>query len=160
MGVFYQSGMARSSALYDPSATEGILGRRVVAYILDLLFIALFYGILSLVFTVLTVLSLGLLGHVFVLLPLTGIAYTTLTIGGRHSATWGMRVMGIAYARVDGRRPDYIQALVVTVLFYLSVAVTSMLILLVALFTDRHRTLHDIVADLVMVRTGVPARYR
>jgi uncharacterized RDD family membrane protein YckC len=140
--------------VYDAyPSTEGVLGRRVMAYLIDLLFIALFGGILTFLFTVLTILSFGLLAHLFVLLPLTGIAYATLQIGGAHSATWGMRVMSLAYRRADGGRPDLLHALAVTLLFYVSIALTSWLILLLALFTERHRTLHDLLSGLVMVRT-------
>jgi uncharacterized RDD family membrane protein YckC len=134
--------------------TDGVLGRRVVAYLLDLLFIALFAGVLSLIIGVLAILSFGLLAHLFVLVPLTGMIYATLLIGGGHGATWGMRIMGLGYRRDDdGGRPTLAQGLAVTLLFYLSIALTVWLVLLVPLFTHRHRTLHDILAGLVMLRT-------
>ena len=44
------------------------------------------------------------------------------------------------------------QALIFTVVFYLTLA-TSGLLLLVALFTVRHRTLHDLLSGLVVVRS-------
>ena len=47
--------------------------------------------------------------------------------------------------------PTPLQALVYTLLFYLTLA-TSGLLLLVALFTVRHRTLHDLASGLVVVR--------
>ena len=47
--------------------------------------------------------------------------------------------------------PTGLQALIFTVVFYLTLA-TSGLLLLVALFTVRHRTLHDLASDLVVVR--------
>jgi uncharacterized RDD family membrane protein YckC len=43
------------------------------------------------------------------------------------------------------------QALIFTAVFYLTMA-TSGLLLLIALFTIRHRTLHDLASDLVVVR--------
>jgi uncharacterized RDD family membrane protein YckC len=137
------------------ASSDGVLGRRVVAYLLDLLFIALFAGVLSLIIGVLAFLSFGLLAHLFVLVPATGVIYATLLIGGGHGATWGMRIMGLGYRRYDdGGLPSLAQGLAVTLMFYLSIALTALLlVLLVPLFTHRHRTLHDILAGLVMVRT-------
>ena len=52
---------------------------------------------------------------------------------------------------ISGRR-RCLQAALAVLLFYLTMA-TSGLLLLVALFTIRHRTLHDLVSGLVVVRT-------
>ncbi|MBN8898070.1 MAG: hypothetical protein J0H35_07785, partial [Rhodospirillales bacterium] len=48
--------------------------------------------------------------------------------------------------------PTALQALISTLGYYVTLA-TSGLLLLVALFTTRHRTLHDLVSGLVVVRT-------
>ncbi|HTH96339.1 MAG TPA: RDD family protein [Stellaceae bacterium] len=151
----YDPRSGQHSGLIDLNpSTEGVLGRRVVAYLFDLLFIALFAGVLSGAIAVLTLLSFGLLGHLFVLVPLTGLVYTTLLIGGGRGATWGMRIMNLGYRRMsDGRPPGLLEAFVVTVLFYLSVGITVWIVLLIPLFTNRHRTLHDLLTGLVMVRT-------
>jgi uncharacterized RDD family membrane protein YckC len=47
--------------------------------------------------------------------------------------------------------PMGLQALASVLLFYLTMA-TSGLLLVVALFTTRHRTLHDLISGLVVVR--------
>jgi uncharacterized RDD family membrane protein YckC len=41
-----------------------------------------------------------------------------------------------------------------TALFYATALVTSFLILAVALFTDRKRTLHDILSGMTVIRRG------
>jgi uncharacterized RDD family membrane protein YckC len=65
-----------------------------------------------------------------------------------------MRIMNLGYRRMsDGRPPGLLEAFVVTVLFYLSVGITVWIVLLIPLFTNRHRTLHDLLTGLVMVRT-------
>jgi uncharacterized RDD family membrane protein YckC len=60
--------------------------------------------------------------------------------------------MGLTVRRdEDLGPPTGLQALIFTVVFYLTLA-TSGLLLLIALFTVRHRTLHDLASDLVVVR--------
>jgi len=105
-------------------------------------------------FAVLWLLSLGLLGPVlwflFGLLPL---AYHTLLLSGRRSATFGMRWFDLELRSVSGERPGFLQALAQTALFYITVGLTCSLILLFALLNRRRRTLHDVLAGTVMVRT-------
>jgi uncharacterized RDD family membrane protein YckC len=130
-----------------------ILSRRVLAYLLDLVFIAVIGGALGTLFTFLTILSLGLLSVLFIVLPAVGVLYSTLTIGGRHSATWGMRLLSIEALRSDGGRPDFAQALIFSLLFYATVGLTSWLILLLALVTPRNRALHDLLSGIVIIRS-------
>jgi len=55
--------------------------------------------------------------------------------------------------RTDGGRPDFAQALIFSLLFYATMALTSWLILLVALLTPRKRALHDLLSGLVILRS-------
>ena len=81
------------------------------------------------------------------------LAYHTLLLSGRHCATFGMRAMGLQLRSWSGERPMFLQALVHCFLFYLTVGPTFCLILLFALFNRRKRTLHDVLAGTLMVRT-------
>ncbi len=145
-------------AVPDPTAFpelyDGVLWRRVTAYLFDLLFIGIIAVGAWVVFAILTVLSLGLLGpalwFLFGLIPL---AYHTLLLAGPRSATFGMRIFDLELRSLTGERPGLLQALIETVIFYVSVGMTCSLILLVALFNRRRRTLHDMLAGAVMVRT-------
>jgi len=130
-----------------------VLTRRVLAYLLDLVFIAIIATLLGLLLSFLTLLSFGLLGVLFVALPATGVLYGALTIGGAGSATWGMRLVQLTVRRTDGGRPDFAQALIFSLLFYATIALTSWLILLVALLTPRKRALHDLLSGLVILRS-------
>ncbi len=67
-----------------------------------------------------------------------------------------MRLMGLKIVNTQNEEPAYLQAFVLSVLFYLSVTFTSGLILLVALFNNRGRCVHDIVTGIFVVNT-VPA---
>ncbi len=143
----------RARAFVALPSTSGVLTRRVVAYLLDLAFIALFGTILWLAALFLTLVSFGLLHGVIVFAVFAPVLYSTLTIAGRHGATWGMRIAGIGYRTEGGGLPSPSQAFAVTILFYFTFWLTAGLVLLLALFSRRHRTLHDILTGLVMIRT-------
>mgnify|MGYP003319045976 FL=1 len=54
--------------------------------------------------------------------------------------------MGLRTVTHEWGEPSYLQAFVLSVLFYLSITFTSGLILLVALFNNRGRCVHDMEA--------------
>ncbi len=137
-----------------PHLYEGILTRRLLGYGIDVLILAALAVVVWLVTGALAILTLGLLAPLQALaLALLPFAYHILLIGGRASATIGMRVMGVEVRRtVDGGRPDLIQAAINVVVFYGSIALTGALILLLALFNPRRRTLHDYLAGTVVLR--------
>jgi uncharacterized RDD family membrane protein YckC len=141
-----------------PNYYMGITGRRIYAYLIDLMVVGLLLAMMWIAAIILGALTLGLLWPVLlVLVGLTPIAYHTLTIAGTRSATLGMRVAGLrvmsvgADAFATGGRPSPLQAAIQTVCFYGSVTVTCWLILLVALFNPRRRTVHDMLAGTVVV---------
>lgn len=147
------TGPTRPVAARDPF--REVLSRRIFAYLLDLIFIGVISAVLGSLFTLLTIISLGLLGVLFIVLPAVGVLYGALTLGGPHSATWGMRLMSIQVLRTDGGRPDFVQALIFSLLFYATIALTSWLILLVALVTPRNRAVHDLLSGLIVIRSDV-----
>jgi uncharacterized RDD family membrane protein YckC len=136
-----------------PELYEGVLWRRVCAYLLDLVFIGVIAIGVWLLFAVLWLLSFGLLGPLlWLLFSLIPLAYHTLLLSGPRSATFGMRCFDLELRTLSGERPSFAQALVTTVLFYVSVAMTGSLVLLATLFNRRRRTLHDFLTGTVMVR--------
>jgi uncharacterized RDD family membrane protein YckC len=73
-------------------------------------------------------------------------------VAGSWSATPGQQALGLAVRRNDDLGPpSFAQAFVYTLVFYLTLATLGWL-LLIALFTVRHRTLHDLASGLVVVR--------
>jgi len=126
--------------------------------------LALLYGALAAVWFALH-LRAPRAGLAFVLGPLLApigalglipLAYHTLLVSGPRAATFGMRAFDLQLRTWQGERPVFLQALAHAVLFYLTVAATGTLILLVALFSRRKRTLHDVLTGMLMVRG--PAR--
>ena len=138
--------------LDDPDLYEGLTWRRVVAYGLDVLAIMTLLGGLWMVLMFFAVLSFGLLLPLkLVVLSLTPLAYHTLFIG-HGGATPGMRLLDVEVRTWTGGRPHFLEAFLMTVLFYATVLPTSWLILLAALFNDRRRTLHDFLSGTLCVR--------
>jgi len=122
-----------------PELFDGVMFRRIVGYLIDVVILS--GAVLFMWFLV--VMTLGLLGPIAALItPVIPLAYHTLLIGGPNSATIGMRLMGIEVRRLDGGRPSFLQALLQTLLFYATLALTGLL-LVFALFNDRRRCLHD-----------------
>lgn len=145
----------------EPRYYMGVTPRRVYAYCLDLVIVGLLWLVAFLAGVLVGALTLGLLWPVVVAaLGVVPLAYHTLTIAGPRSATIGMRIAGVrvmSLTAADGK-PGLVQALLQTVGFYASLALTGSLILLVALFNPRRRTLHDLLAGTVVVND--PAGWR
>ncbi len=139
----------------DWRAYSGVLSRRVMAFVIDYLIVLLLCIPAAVVVFFLGIITLGL---GFMLYPalfvIVALLYFGFTLGGPSQATPGMRAMGIALARVDGRRMDFLTAMVHTVLFWLINSVVTPLILLAGLFTERSRLVHDMLLGTVMVRTS------
>jgi len=141
------------SSLDDYRLYSGVRTRRIFAWLIDYLMI----GVLTIPFAILVfllgVLTLGLGWMLFsFLVPAVAAIYVWNTLGGRNQATWGMRMMDIRLERLDGTRIDGLTAVVHTVLFWAANVILTPLVLLVTLFTDRKRTLHDLLLGTVVVR--------
>ena len=138
-----------SDPLAHPALYDGLLWRRPLAYVIDLAIIGLLCG----AWLWMVLMSFGLLWALtslaFLLIP---ILYHAWLVGGPSSATIGMRLCGIEVRSWDGEQPDFWQALLMAVLFYVTVVCTSLLILLVVLISDRRRTVHDYLSGVVVVR--------
>jgi len=132
---------------------ESVLERRVVAYLIDLVPIALLTLLAAAVLSVLTLLSFGLLGFLWRLLPLIAFLYTAFWIAAPGSATIGMRCAGLTVRRLDGGDPSSLQALLFAALFYLLVAITGWIIMLLPLVTAGHRAAHDYLAGVLVARS-------
>jgi uncharacterized RDD family membrane protein YckC len=136
----------------DEAFVSGVMSRRCLAWLLDALLIALLVGLLCVVLLVFGLLTFGLGFGAMAMLPAVPFLYHFVSLMRPSSATPGQAMMGLTVRRdEDLGPPTGLQALIFTVVFYLTLA-TSGLLLLVALFTVRHRTLHDLASDLVVVR--------
>ena len=136
-----------------PERYEGVRTRRVFAFLIDFAAVLFLMLVAYVVIAVLGIFTLGLLGSFFRPCGRWWPSSTRfLTVGGPHSATPGMRFMGIEMRTVRGERLDYGLALLHALGFWFSIAILTPLVLLVALFTERKQLLHDLVLGTVAVR--------
>ena len=149
-----QSRREMPDILADSALYEGILWRRVGAYLTDAFLILCINVALHVFLLFAGLLTFGLswllLGPVTCLT--VALAYGTLFIGGGEGSTPGMRLFGIEARSLNGGRPDYFQAFLMTALFYATVSVTGFLILIVAFFTEHNRTAHDLLSGITVIR--------
>jgi uncharacterized RDD family membrane protein YckC len=137
----------------DDWLTDGVLVRRVFGFLIDVLLIGLILLALGIAGTLFGVLTLGLGLPLLGILPFVPFAYHFLFVASRAAATPGQQALGLAVRRNDDLgRPTPLQAFIYTLVFDLTLATTGLL-LLVALFTVRRRTLHDLASGLVVART-------
>ncbi len=148
----------RMSPLDEDLLIEGVLTRRVFAWLIDVLLIMLIVVALWFALVLFGLLTLGLGLPLLGILPFVPFCYHMLFLAGPASATPGQQALGLIVRRNDDLgRPTPVQAVVSTLLFYVTLA-TSGLLLLVALFTVHRRTLHDLLSGLVVVRTRALTR--
>lgn len=142
-----------STRLDDVRAYDGVRTRRMLAFLIDYLIIGLLLIPFGILVFLLGLLTFGLGWSLFsVLAPAVALLYVWNTLGGRNQATTGMRMMGIRLDRLDGSPVGGLLAVVHTVLFWAGNVLLTPLILLVTLFADRKRTLHDLLLGTVVTR--------
>lgn len=146
----------RPVMLTDPRALDGVLTRRVLAFLIDYVIIGLLIFAVGIVVFFLGIVTLGAGWLLYAILaPAVALIYIWNTLGGPEQATIGMRVMNIRLWRTDGTPIDGMTAVVHSVLFWAFNAVLTPLILLATLFLDYRRTLHDLLLGTVVTRTDV-----
>lgn len=143
-----------SDRLDDVRVYDGVRTRRVIAFLVDYLIVGLLMIPFAVLVLLLGILTLGLGWMLFgILFPAVALIYIWTTLGGPNQATVGMRMLDIRLERLDGQKVDGMLAVVHSVLFWAANAILTPLVLLVTLFTDRKRALHDLLLGTVIART-------
>ena len=154
----------------QPELFEGVLARRVVAFIFDFIIIAIPVVLAAMLIFAFGVVTLGLGFALYWMLPpasvVWAIAYFGLTLGGPRSATIGMRVMDLEMRTWYGAPAYFVLGAVHAIVFWCTVSFLTPFILLVAFFNQRRRLLlHDILLGTVIINSpalaamrGAPAR--
>ncbi len=139
--------------LDDSRLFDGVRTRRILAFLLDYVIVALLLIPFAILVAVFGLLTLGLGWMLYsILIPAVALTYVWNTLGGPKQATKGMQMMGIRLERLDAGKVDGMLAVVHTVLFWAGNVVLSPLILLSTLFLDGKRTVHDLLLGTVVVR--------
>ncbi|MBC7799099.1 MAG: RDD family protein [Gemmatimonadaceae bacterium] len=138
----------------DDRLTDGVLMRRVWAWLIDALLIAVIVGVLFVVLLGFGLLTLGLGLPLLGLLPIVPITYHILFMAWGSGATPGQSAMDLVVRRDDDMgRPTLLQAVVFTVGLWLTLG-AGVIWLAAALFTTGKRALHDLASGLVVVRAA------
>ncbi len=144
----------------NPELFEGVPARRVIAFIIDLIIIAvpaLLVGLFIIVFGIVT-LGLGFL-LLWLWWPATviwALVYYGLCFGSESSATIGMRTMEIELRTWYGSPGYFLLGAVHGLVFWITVGALTPIVLVVCLFNERRRLLHDILVGTVVINS--PAR--
>ena len=145
--------------VYDPAANpelfEGVLARRVLAFLIDVVIIAAPMVLIALFILIFGIITFGLGWALFFLYYPVGVLwalfYYGITLGGPYSATVGMRVMDIEMRTWYGAPAYFVLGAAHALLYWISVSLLTPLILLVALFNERRRLLHDMLLGAVII---------
>ena len=153
---------------YDPARNpelfEGVLARRVVAFIMDFVIIATPVLLAAVVIFAFGIVTLGLGFALYWLLPpatvIWAIVYFGFTLGSDRSATIGMRMMDIEMRTWYGAPAYFVLGAVHAIAFWFTVSFFSPFVLLVAFFNERRRLLHDIMLGTVIINNPARAALR
>jgi len=144
-----------------PELFDGVLARRVVAFFIDLILIAIPALLVALFIFVFGLITLGLGWLLYLLywpaLVIWALAYYAIGFGSAASATIGMRVMDLEMRTWYGAPAYALLGAVHAVLFWITVSALTPLILLVAFFNERRRLLHDMVAGTIVINNETRA---
>jgi uncharacterized RDD family membrane protein YckC len=135
----------------QPQLFEGVIRKRLVAFIVDAIIILVLTVLAYVVVAVLGIITLGLAWLLFGLtFPAVGLGYNALTIGGPNSATIGQRNMGLEVRTWYGGKVTPLVAVFHALLFWFSLVIFCP-ILLWPLIDPQKRCLHDILAGVVLI---------
>ena len=147
---------------YDPATGpelfEGVMARRVVAFLIDFLILATPVVFVSMFIFVVGIVTFGL-GFLFYALlwpamVIWAVVYYGMTLGSPASATIGMRIMEIEMRTWYGSPAYFVLGAVHAVVFWVTVSAITPLVLLVCLFNGRRRCLHDILVGTVVINNA------
>ena len=142
----------------NPELFEGVLSRRIMAFLVDFLVIAAPVVLAAMFIFAFGIVTLGLGWALYWILPgasvVWAVVYFGVTIGGPRSASIGMRVMDLELRTWYGTTGYFVLGAVHAVGFWFTVSFFTPLILLVPFFNQRRRLLHDILLGTVIINNA------
>jgi len=153
---------------YDPATQpelfEGVLARRVVAFVIDFIILAVPVLLAAMFIFAFGIVTLGLGFALYWLLSPATVIWALLyfggTLGGPNSATVGMRVMDLEMRTWYGAPAYFVLGAVHAIAFWFTVSFFTPFVLLVAFFNQRRRLLHDILLGTVIINNASRASMR
>jgi uncharacterized RDD family membrane protein YckC len=150
---------------YDPATSpelfEGVLSRRLLAFAVDVFLIVVPVILAALFIFMFGLVTFGLGWVLYWLLSpaavIWALIYYGTTLGSPASATIGMRVMEIEMRTWYGAPMYFLLGAVHAVVFWITISALTPFILLVGLFNERRRLLHDMLVGTVVINNEVRA---
>ena len=150
---------------YDPATNpelfEGVVSRRVVAFLIDFLILSIPVVFVSMFIFVIGIVTFGLgflfYGLLWPAMVIWALAYYGLTLGSPASATIGMRTMDIEMRTWYGSPAYFVLGSVHAVVFWVTVSMLTPFVLLVCLFNERRRCLHDMLVGTIIINNATRA---
>jgi uncharacterized RDD family membrane protein YckC len=144
---------------YDPVASpelfEGVVARRLVAFLIDFLILSVPVVFVSMFIFVIGIVTFGLgfilYGLLWPGMVIWAIVYYGMTLGSPSSATIGMRIMDIEMRTWYGTPAYFVLGAVHAVVFWITISALTPVILVVCLFNERRRCLHDFLVGTVII---------
>jgi uncharacterized RDD family membrane protein YckC len=145
----------------NPELFEGVRTRRILAFIIDVLIIAVPLVFAAMFIFVFGFVTLGLGWFLFALMgPLAviwALLYYGLTFGSPASATIGMRVVDLEMRTWYGGPSYFLLGAAHALAYWLTVSFLTPFVLLISLFNSRKRVLHDMLVGTVVINNEARA---
>jgi uncharacterized RDD family membrane protein YckC len=143
-----------------PELFEGVLTRRAIAFIIDMVIIGFVATLIAIVGMVLGFLTLGLGWLALpIVIPLAILGYYAVTLGSPMRATVGMQLMDLVLTPTRGPPLDGWKILIHPLVFWITVWIAWPISLLVALLTPRREMVQDLIAGTLMLRRSPMAQH-
>ena len=155
MGLSADSRPHAYDPLTHPELFDGVLARRVIAFVIDAVVISIPIILATIFILIFGLLTFGLGWFLFWLwwpaAVVWALVYYGVTLGSPQSATIGMRVMNIQMHTWYGAPSYFLLGVAHAILFWLTVSLLRPFILLVGFFNGRRRLLHDMLIGTVVI---------
>ena len=143
-----------------PELFDGVLMRRVFAYLIDVAILVSICAVVGMVSVILGFFTFGIPWLLLpILIPLIILGYYAATLGSPMRATIGMAMFDIVLTPTRGRPLDGWAILIHPIVFWITVWVAWPISLAVALFTPRQQMVQDLVTGTLMLRRSPMARH-
>jgi uncharacterized RDD family membrane protein YckC len=145
---------------YDPALSpelfEGVLARRVLAFAIDFVIIAIPVVLMAMFIFAFGIITLGLGFALYYFLPAAAVIwalfYFGATLASPSSATIGMRVMDLEMRTWYGAPAYFVLGAVHAIVFWMTMSFPP--VLLVAFLNERRRLLHDMLLGTVIINNA------
>jgi len=144
-----------------PEIFEWVVTRRVAAFVIDVIVIAVPIMLAAIFIFIVGLLTLGLGWALYWLLSpaavIWALFYYGICFGGPASATIGMRVMDLEMRTWYGAPAYFVLGAVHAVVFWISVSALTPFVLLICFLNERRRLSHDMLVGTVVINNKMRA---